>query len=466
MDANLYTKIDALIEEKEEELVSKVIRLIQINSSEGEPLPGAPFGKGPREMLDTVLEMGKADGFAVTDYGVGVVSVAMKEGQPDLGIWAHGDAVPAGDGWKFPPYQGTRYKDCIIGRGATDNKGQLVSSFLVLKILKELGVELKYNPALYVGSNEESGMKDMKGIPGNPDAKGFVNVCTPPRLSLVPDGNFPIGYGARGLTGFYFKSKNPLHSMTLTAGLDETPGLATAELENADIQDTLPDCKVEQGEVTKVTAFSQPRHTTNPDPDGNMITMLTSALLGSEAVHEDDKKILEFFREVSLDIHGAMFGLDVESELMGRTIVYAKTITCKDGYPELEIRLRYPVELTHDEMLKRLTQVCEERGFVLKENPGHTPYLRPMDTEVVTTLKEIANAVTGEDKEPYVNGATYAHYLPNAYIYGMQGNRPPEDFPKGRGGAHGMDEVVSIERLKTAMKIYARALLALNEIEW
>lgn len=466
MDANLYTKIDALIEEKEEELVSKVIQLIQIDSTEGEPLPGAPFGKGPREMLDTVLEMGKTDGFAATDYGVGVVSVAMKEGQPDLGIWAHGDVVPAGDGWNFPPYQGTRYKDCIIGRGATDNKGQLVSAFLVLKILKELGVELKYNPALYVGSNEESGMKDMKGVPGNPDAKGFVNVCTPPRLSLVPDGSFPIGYGAKGMTRFYFKSKTPLHGMTLTAGLQDAPGLATAELEDEQIPDALPDCQVMKGKTTKVTAFSEPCHPSRPNPDGNMITMLTSALLGSGVVHEDDKNILEFFHDISLDIHGSMFGIDVESELMGGTIVSTRTITCDDNYPELEIRLVYPIELTHDEMLKRLTQVCEERGFVLKENPGYHPYLRPSDTEVVTTLKEIANAVTGEEKEPYVNGVTYAHYLPNAYIYGMQGNRPPEDFPKGRGGAHGMDEVVSIERLKTAMKIYARALLALNEIEW
>ena len=67
---------------------------------------------------------------------------------------------------------------------------------------------------------------------------------------------------------------------------------------------------------------------------------------------------------------------------------------------------------------------------------------------------------------PYVNGATYAHLLPNAYIYGMEGNSVPDDFTDGRGGAHGVDECVSIERLKIAMRIYARALLRLNEIKW
>ena len=48
----------------------------------------------------------------------------------------------------------------------------------------------------------------------------------------------------------------------------------------------------------------------------------------------------------------------------------------------------------------------------------------------------------------------------------MDGSLPPEDFPKGRGSAHGLDESVSLDRLQRAMRIYARALLALNEMEW
>ena len=79
---------------------------------------------------------------------------------------------------------------------------------------------------------------------------------------------------------------------------------------------------------------------------------------------------------------------------------------------------------------------------------------------------KIANEITGDQKDAYINGATYAHYLPNAYVYGMNGNCPPDDFPKGHGGAHGIDECVSIDRLKRAMRIYARALLALNEIDF
>ena len=78
-------------------------------------------------------------------------------------------------------------------------------------------------------------------------------------------------------------------------------------------------------------------------------------------------------------------------------------------------------------------------------------------------LCALSNEVTGEDKAPFtISGGTYAHRLPNAYVFGANGCLPPEDFPKGRGGAHGVDEVVSIARIQRMMKIYARTLLKLN----
>ena len=190
MDMELIQKIDAEIDQSREAVAQDTIKLIRINSEQGEPVPGAPFGAGPKKVLDTVLEMGEAEGFYTQDYGVGVVSLSLKEGQPDLGIWLHGDVVPAGDGWIYPPYEGIRYKDThIIGRGATDNKGQFSAIFNILKIFKKMGIDLNYNVGLYVGSNEETGMEDVKA---------FMDKCTPPKMSLVPDSGFPVGYGGKG----------------------------------------------------------------------------------------------------------------------------------------------------------------------------------------------------------------------------------------------------------------------------
>ncbi len=466
MDKELLDRIDEKIELYEDSLIKDAVSLININSELGEPFPGAPFGKGAREVLDKVIKMGKEAGFVTKDYNVGVISVAMEEKEPDVGIWAHGDVVPAGTGWEYEPYNATVLdKEFIIGRGAADNKGQLAAIFNLFKIFKELGVKLNYNPALYVGSCEETGMKDLLGIKGNPDAMGFVNVCKVPRLSLVPDGGFPIGYGARGNARFYLRSKTPLHNFSLTAGKSEDPGRAEALFESLDFQGTVKDCEVIR-EKKIITSFSEPRHGSSPDPSGNMITKITNGLLESGCVDKADLYILSFLRDVSLDVNGRMLGIFCGSELMGETSVYTQSINCENGHPELEIRVNYPIETTYEKMLEKLTEVCDNAGFTVRGIKRHSPYVNDDKNEIVRKLADIANEINGGNGVPYINGSTYAHYLPNAYIYGMSGNVAPAGFKSGRGGVHGIDESVSVLRLKKAMKIYARALLILNETEW
>ena len=111
MDAELIKKIDDEIDKARDAVAKDTIALVRINSEQGEPAPNAPYGLGPKKVLDTVLEMGKDDGFYCTDYGVGVISLGLKEGHPDLGIWLHGDVVPAGEGWilqAFRAFGGSR----------------------------------------------------------------------------------------------------------------------------------------------------------------------------------------------------------------------------------------------------------------------------------------------------------------------------------------------------------------------
>ena len=443
MDVELIKKIDDEIDLARELVAQDTINLVRINSEQGEPAPGAPFGLGPKEVLDTVLKMGEEEGFFCKDYGVGVVSLSLKEGQPDLGIWLHGDVVPAGSGWIYPPYEGVRYKDThIIGRGATDNKGQLSAIFNILKIFKKLGIELNYNPALYVGSNEETGMEDVKA---------FVAKYEPPKMSLVPDSGFPVGYGGKGSIQITFRSKKPLHGLTLTAGLPAAPGKANAELNGNSYETESP-----------------PRHGANPDPNGNMVTKLMVQLLESGLVHTEDTRVLEFFKDISLDVYGEKFGISVIPEGMPRLTMSTKKLTTEDGFPSLIMDIRFPVGITAEEIIERLTAASNGYGMEIV-NVGNVkpPYMMDKNAPMVQLLAKIANDVTGDTKEPYtIGGGTYAHRLPNAYIYGMDGNGRPADFPAGHGSAHGKDEMVSLDRLQIAMRIYARAMLTLNETQW
>ena len=435
-------RIDQAIEDTRKTLTADIINLISIKSVKGAPLPGAPFGAGPRAVLDAVLEMGKQEGFYPVEHTDSVISLSLKEGQPDLGIWLHGDVVPEGAGWDYDPYQATEYKGCIIGRGATDNKGQLCAIFHLLKIFKELDVRLNYNPALYVGSNEETGMKDIPP---------FLERCKPPRLSLVPDASFPVGYGGKGGMSLTFCSKRPLNGIQIVAGQDADPGKAVAKVYGKSI-----------------ITHSPPRHTASPDPNGNMITRLMEQLLDENLAKEEDRPVLEFFKMVSLDIHGDQLGINVKTEEMSPLTVYAQRIDDRNGCPALTVNIRYPVGITYDEVVARASAAADTYGLIVSDSECRIePYLLDKNWPVITRLAEIANEVIGEQKKLYtLGGGTYAHKLPNALAFGMDGNKKPEGFPQGHGGAHGVDECVSLERLQRAMKIYARAMLALNDMSW
>ena len=469
MDEKLIEKIDEMIEEATADLARDTIKLVNVKSVEDKAVPGAPFGEGAKRVLDTFTEMAKDEGLFTEDYNVGFISAAMKEGKPDLGIWLHGDVVPEGEGWSFEPYAATEYKGCIIGRGATDNKGQLCAVFHLFKIFKKLGIELKYNPAIYLGSNEETGMRDMIGVPGNPDAKGFLNVATPPRLSLVPDGSFPVGYGGKGGMNIALVSRARVRGLSVLAGHNDAPGLASAVFtRKVKLPESINECTVEGEKRNTVTAFTPPRHTSSPDPNGNMITKLARGLIDAGVLTRRERRIFEFLEKTSLDINGREMGIFTEHENMKPLTVFAKRVEMIGAHPAVTFNIRYPVGITYEEIVKRLTDYGKKHGFkLLWSLPGVAPYILDPNNDIVNELTAISNEITGQDKKPYtLGGGTYAHRLPNAYVFGMDGNLPPEDFPKGKGGAHGIDEAVSLMRLKRAMKIYARALLKLNEMEW
>ena len=458
--------IDREIEAARASVSADTIKFINIDSTLGAAEAGAPFGRGVQNVLDTAIEMADKDGFFTKDYKVGVAHLALKDGQPDLGIWIHGDVVTVGDGWDFEPFNGVEFEGCVIGRGAGDNKGQLAAMYNLLKIFKKLGIELKYNPAIFIGSNEENGVRDILGDDSREGALGYINVATPPKLSLVPDCGFPVGYGGKGKSVFVLRSRNKFNTFKFSAGQKATPWKAFAEFDvGTNLPETLPKCTVD-GNI--VWTESQSRHGSNPDPEGNMITKLSSALLGAGLVPEENIDVMKAFRELTLDTEGEALGIKIPHPIMGTPRVFIARIDFNDGYPEIEISIRNPLSVKHDFMDKAIREYAEKNGFdVVKSEMCIEPYMNDPDSEIVRELCDISNKFIGSASAPYiVGGVTYAHTLPNAYPFGSSSNVAPKSFKPGRGAVHGIDESVSLDCLQRAMKIYARALLKLNEIEW
>ena len=462
METEIFKIIDEEIEKCDADLIRLTSRFIKIKSVRSKARKGAPFGKGAKKMLDVFIGEAKKSALLVKDYKIGFCSAALREGEVDLGIWLHGDVVPEGTGWIYPPYRPTLLDGYIVGRGATDNKGQLAAVITLFNILKKTGNLPRYNAAIFVGSAEETGMDDLFTHDGS---GGFLSVARPPKLSLVPDADFPICNAGSGSTNLLFRSGGAISSCDIIAGTEKEPGVAHAIFKSVD-EKTIPSGiiakKIAAG--TDLSAFKPPRHASSPDPDGNMITLLFDALLDNNFIREDERKYFQFLRDITKDIHGELLQINTEHEKMRPLTVFTKDAATVNGKLEFSLNVRYPVGITEEEILTRVSSVAENFDFTVESHPVRNPYIIDDEDECAKILCNISNEITGDNRTPYaMGGATYAHHLPNAYPFGMSGNKIPDFFPKGHGEAHGPDEVVSIERLKRAMKIYARAIIRLND---
>ena len=431
MDEKLYRRLCEDVAANRSALVNTIIRLVNIKSVKSEPLPGAPFGDGPRKILDTVLEMGKDAGFYTEIYDDVFVSLAMKAGPVDLGIWCHGDVVAEGGDWLYEPYDAVEYKDCVIGRGATDNKGQLAAIFHLMKILKARNVELPFNLALFVGSNEEEGMEDLKA---------FLRKYPQPKLNLVPDGGFPVAFSGAGGFRVWIESEQPLPGISIEGGHADAPGVVRAVLADG----------------REIMVEEAPAHNAKRKTD-NMFAKLLEQLPQCDAIR--------YVSEIAHSPDGRVFGVTHEDEDFGATIVRIKEMTTVNGRVSANVIFRYPFGITDGQMRSCVEASAKAHGFrVVRSFSTVPPFKYPKDDPYLNLLWESSEEVIGSGKEPFTEkGGTYAHWLKNGYIFGMNGCLRPEGFPEGRGGAHGRDELVCISRLQRAMRIYTRVLLKLKD---
>lgn len=170
----------------------------------GQPQPGAPYGVESRRALQYAMDLGKKLGFeTVVNVDDQVCYIEYGTGSKQIGVFAHLDIVPEGDGWTYPPFGGEVHNNRIYGRGTVDNKGPFIASLYALYAIKECGLPLgDYRIRVVGGTNEEKGMDDMKHYVakcGAPDAGFTPMACTP----------CPLRSGASIITSCPTPSRSP-----------------------------------------------------------------------------------------------------------------------------------------------------------------------------------------------------------------------------------------------------------------
>ena len=125
MQEALNQKIDAFVAANKEQILKDIATLVSINSVEGAPEEGAPYGAGPRAALDKTLELAAGMGLATRncENHIGYAELAGADAEKYLATICHVDVVPEGNGWTEDPFKMEIRDGWMIGRGVADDKG-------------------------------------------------------------------------------------------------------------------------------------------------------------------------------------------------------------------------------------------------------------------------------------------------------------------------------------------------------
>jgi succinyl-diaminopimelate desuccinylase len=72
-----------------------------------------------------------------------------------IGMIAHVDIVPVGEGWTHSPFEGQIIDGKLYGRGSIDDKGPLIAALYAMRAIKESGLPCRNNICYLIGCDEE-----------------------------------------------------------------------------------------------------------------------------------------------------------------------------------------------------------------------------------------------------------------------------------------------------------------------
>ena len=459
--------IEQYFADKESVLVDAVSRLVSIDSVEGEPAPGAPFGPGPAAALDEALKLADEWGL-ITKNHEGYVGTADLCGKPDeLHILGHLDVVAPGDGWTVTePYSPKVVDGMIFGRGTDDDKGPVVASMLAMKAVKDLGVPLKANCRLIMGTNEESGSGDIAWyFARNPYAPS----------TFSPDSGFPVINTEKGGFKPVFSKSWPVQETLprlrwLHGGfrINVLPGDATAAVEGIPAADMVPYARditartgiqfsytVEDG-LTVIHAKGSGSHAAWPEGGNNAVTGIVALLCALPLAEGPCKEALSQINELLPhgDYLGKALGIAQEEPVAGPLTVAFTLLEVNDTGLEGRFDSRVPLCATEENCLNVARAAFESRGFTFSGTQS-APHHTPEDSPFVQTLLKRYEEYTGLKGECLsTGGGTYVHEIPGGVAFGCT-------LPGFDTHLHAADERARISDLMVSAKMFAHIIVDL-----
>jgi succinyl-diaminopimelate desuccinylase len=158
-----YAALDTWVDAHFDEEVRFLQELVRV-PTDTPPGNNAPHAERTAELLagfGLVADKHPVPAQAVHDYGLASLTnliVRRRYGAgPVVGLNAHGDVVPPGEGWTHPPYGGEVVDGKLYGRAAAVSKSDFASYTFAVRALESLRAPLKGGIDLLFTYDEEFG---------------------------------------------------------------------------------------------------------------------------------------------------------------------------------------------------------------------------------------------------------------------------------------------------------------------
>lgn len=415
-----------------------------------------PFGEENRKVLDAALKMMDREGFKTTnlDYYCGYGEVG--QGKELIGVIAHIDVVPTGEGWDSDPFELTEKDGFLYGRGVSDDKGAAVASLYAIKYLLEENYQFNKRVRLILGCNEETGSMCLKYYVKNDEAINY---------GFTPDGNFPGIYAEKGMLGGKLLGHNSkiididggeadnvvCNKCTVKLPLNSFDENKLKEfLDKNNIQ-----FEMEKTDVVTIVTHGVAAHASTPDEGVNAISYLFEALYYADL---NDSFVTFFHNNFGLTKHGEILGYgDVMDKISDTTINFGVAKKRGDDIV-VSLDMRFPVMSDSDTCLK-LLEKCEDKDNEFALRSKIEPLYFDINSPMIKSLKKAYVDVTGDDKSEMeaIGGGTYAKSIKNCIAFGCEFNGEDNHI-------HDANERLNIESFKKQVELYVAAIKNLDQI--
>lgn len=462
----MYRKeIETYFKENKNRILRDIARLIAIKSVREDEKPNMPYGEGPYNALVEATAIAHELGFEVHNFDNHVITVEAGPQPAELGILAHLDVVPEGDGWTFEPYRMLEKDGKIYGRGVIDDKGPAILALYAMAAAKAIAPTLKKGIRIILGTAEETGSEDLDY---------YFKQATPPPFSFSPDASYPVINIEKGfhspifsqnweddktlprvthIQGGVTKNIVTLKAYALTEGLDQAKVEAAcrAHEEKAGVKFTVT--TTDTG--LRIDALGVSAHAAFPQEGKNAQTALLALLCELPLADSASSRAIRAMHELFPygDNEGKAIGVAQKDDISGAlTLVFSVLKLTETGFTG-RYDSRVPLCGTWENMGSIAIDALKAKGFTVEHERMSAPHHTPAELPFVKTLLDVYEDYTGNKGECIaIGGGTYVHDIEGGVAFGCE--MPGVDYR-----IHGADEFAVIDELMLSGTMFAQIIL-------